>query len=131
MGGRNRGRETSMCERNIDWLPFPCPHQGTWPATQACALTGNQTSGFLVRRPVLNLLSHTHQGHFFPSKTPSLFGFWVATILRFPSCLTGPPPFRLLARSFVRAKLHIYKHRYAPTQSSSPSIYYHAPDDLI
>ena len=35
---------------------------GTWPATQACALTGNQTSNPLVQRPVLNPLSYTSQG---------------------------------------------------------------------
>ena len=29
-------------ERNINvWLPLACPQLGTWPATQACALTGN------------------------------------------------------------------------------------------
>ena len=35
---------------------------GTWPATQACALTRNWTSNLLVCRPALNLLSHTNQG---------------------------------------------------------------------
>ena len=41
------------------------PHwvAGTWPATQACALTGNRTGNPLVHRPVLNPLSHTSQGH--------------------------------------------------------------------
>ena len=29
-------------ERNINvWLPLVCPPLGTWPAAQACALTGN------------------------------------------------------------------------------------------
>ena len=29
-------------ERNITvWLPLTCPLLGTWPATQACVLTGN------------------------------------------------------------------------------------------
>ena len=36
--------------------------QGTWPKTQACALTGNQTGDPLLRSPVLNPLSHTGQG---------------------------------------------------------------------
>ena len=31
-------------EGNINWLPLAHPHLGTWPATQACALTGNGTS---------------------------------------------------------------------------------------
>ena len=44
--GMETGRETSMCERIIDWLPLPRPQPGTWPATQACALMGNQTSDF-------------------------------------------------------------------------------------
>ena len=35
---------------------------GTWLATQACALTRNQTSNPLVRRPTHNPLSHTSQG---------------------------------------------------------------------
>ena len=59
---RERGREGER-ERNIDvWLPLMCPQLGTWPATQACALTGYQTSNPLLRRPVLNPLSHTSQG---------------------------------------------------------------------
>ena len=50
-------------ERNINmWLPLTCPLLGTWPGTQASALTGNQISDPLVRRLVLNLLSHTSQG---------------------------------------------------------------------
>ena len=38
------------------------PLLGTWPATQAFALIGNRTGDPLVRRPVLNPLSHTRQG---------------------------------------------------------------------
>ena len=49
-------------EGNINvWLPLARP-MGTWTATQACALTGNQTSDPLVCRLALNLLSHTSQG---------------------------------------------------------------------
>ena len=36
---------------------------GTQSATQACALTGNQTGDPLVRRPALSPLSHTSQGN--------------------------------------------------------------------
>ena len=36
-----------MCERNIDWLPLACPQPWAWPATQACAQTGNQTCDLL------------------------------------------------------------------------------------
>ena len=45
------------------WLPLTRPLLGTWPATEACALTGNRSSDPLVHRPVLNPLSHTSQGN--------------------------------------------------------------------
>ena len=49
-------------ERNINvWLPLACPQLGMWPTTQACALTGNQTSDPLLFRLALNSLSHTSQ----------------------------------------------------------------------
>ena len=38
------------------------PLPGAWLATQACALSGNQTGDPLVRRPALSPLSHTSQG---------------------------------------------------------------------
>ena len=55
--------EKHRCERetSIGYLLY-VPQPGTWPATQACALTGNQTSNPLVRGLVLNPLSHTSQG---------------------------------------------------------------------
>ena len=52
-----KGRETSMCG-----CLSSAPLLGTWPATQACALTGNGTSDPLVPRPVLSPLSQTSQG---------------------------------------------------------------------
>ena len=72
-------RREKKREKNISvWLPLPCPHLGTWPTTQACALTGNRTRDSLVCRPVLNPLSHTSQGsilHYFLwlKKTPPLY----------------------------------------------------------
>ena len=52
-------------ERNINvCLPLIHPLLGTQPATQACALTGNQTSNPLVRKLALNPLSHASQGHY-------------------------------------------------------------------
>ena len=52
-----RGREG---ERNISvWLPLTRPLLGTWVTTQACALTGNQTSDPLVHKLALNPFSHT------------------------------------------------------------------------
>ena len=56
---RGEGKEKER-ERNINQLPTP----GTWPATQACAPTGNRTCDLLVHRPALNPLSHTNQGFF-------------------------------------------------------------------
>ena len=63
-------------EKNINvWLSLAHPLLGTWPTTQASALTGNQTSDPLVGRLALNPLSHTSQdtrffliGNNFPSK---------------------------------------------------------------
>ena len=50
-------------ERNINVrLPLTRPLLGTWPATQACVLTGNRTGDPLVCRLALNPLSHTSQG---------------------------------------------------------------------
>ena len=40
------------------WLSLSHPPLGTWPATQACDLTGNQTGNPLACRPALNPLSH-------------------------------------------------------------------------
>ena len=37
------------------------PPLGTWPTTQACALTGNKTGNPLVCRPALSPLSHISQ----------------------------------------------------------------------
>ena len=51
-----------MYERYIDRLPLIRPQLRARSATQVCALTGNRTSDLLVRKPVLNALSHTSQG---------------------------------------------------------------------
>ena len=61
-GRRKKGRQMSVCKRYVDWLPLLCPQLGTWLATQACALTGNQTGDLLVNRQVLSPLSHISQG---------------------------------------------------------------------
>ena len=59
---RESGREGER-ERNIKvWLPLTCPLLGTWPTTQACALTRNRTDDPLVHRLALNPLSHTSWG---------------------------------------------------------------------
>ena len=56
-------RKEKERERNKNmWLPLTCSLPGTWPAMQACALTGNRTSNPLVCRPLPYPLSHTSQG---------------------------------------------------------------------
>ena len=50
-------------ERNINvWVLLTHPLLGTWPATQACALTGNRTRNPLLHKPALNPLSHSSHG---------------------------------------------------------------------
>ena len=57
--GERREKER---ERNINvWLPLAHPLLGTWLTTQACAVTGSQTSNPLSHRPALDPLSHTSQ----------------------------------------------------------------------
>ena len=58
---RKRGREGKERVKNIVQLPFAHPQLGTWPATQACALTGNPTSDLSIRL-AFNPLSHASQG---------------------------------------------------------------------
>ena len=55
-GKKNEGKK-HRCERNIDRLTLAC-----WPATQACAPTGNGTGGLLVCGMAPNPLSHMNQG---------------------------------------------------------------------
>ena len=57
---RGKRREEER-ERNIDQLPLACPTLGTWPASQACVLTGNQTHDVLVGM-MPKPLSHTSEG---------------------------------------------------------------------
>ena len=62
---RGEGREKER-ERNIKvCLPLMHPLLGPWPATWACALTGNQTSNTVGHRPAFSPLSHTSQGWIF------------------------------------------------------------------
>ena len=58
---RGEGREKER-ERNINQLPPTHPPLGTWPATQARALTGNGTSDLPVCGTMLHPLGHTGQG---------------------------------------------------------------------
>ena len=63
-GGREKERERNICvcERNINRLPPARPQLGICPATQARALTENQTDNPLVCRRMPSPVSHTNQG---------------------------------------------------------------------
>ena len=89
-------------EGNINvWLPLTCPLLGTWPATQACAPTGNGTTHPLVHRLVLNPLSHNSQGSF-------------CSHLSSQTSLTGLRGFQTFARIFLHipAKISIASPEY-------------------
>ena len=63
--GREKEREKGKGEREGEkhqCVVASCaPLMGTWPTTQACALTGNRTVNPFVCRPALHPLSHTSQ----------------------------------------------------------------------
>ena len=85
---RGEGKEEER-ERNIsEWLPLTCPLLGTWPTTQACALTGIRTGNPLVRSPTLYPLSYASQG-----RTSVLYFFcicrWYWHSVCSAGCLTG------------------------------------------
>ena len=63
-GGKRRRKER---ERSIDLLSLVSSQLGTWPATRAHALTGNQTSDLLVHRLMPNPLRHTSHGRIYLS----------------------------------------------------------------
>ena len=59
------------------WLPLMHLLLGTWSATQARALTGNQTGDPLVHRLALNPLSHTSEVLIaFNRKSPAEAAWW-------------------------------------------------------
>ena len=59
---RGEGREKERERNTIVWLSLVCPVLGTWPTTQACALTRIRTSDPLAHRPALIPPTHTSQG---------------------------------------------------------------------
>ena len=61
---RERGREGQWGEEKHQCVvaSHVPPKLGTWPATQACALSGNRTGDSLVLRLALSPLRHTSQG---------------------------------------------------------------------
>ena len=84
-----------MGKRYINWLLLTCPQLGTWPATQACALTGNRTGDPLVDRLALTPLSHANQGVRILSRKRDLFHtsmVVMATLLCTPAKWSNPDP---------------------------------------
>ena len=102
------------------WLPLSCPLPGTWPATQACALIGNQTCDPLVHRPALNPLIHISQGTSYPVSC-SLCGqrttrhHWMNTHAQAP-----PQPAKPQARCVVctRSEFPLLSHLWQSKQAS-------------
>ena len=83
---REREREGDRDEKKQQGVVASrTPLLGTWPATQACALTGNGTSDPLVHRLVLNPLSHTSQG----KSDVSFVQFILEYILPFEAIVNG------------------------------------------
>ena len=99
-------------ERNINvWLPLTHPLLGTWPATQARALTGNRTGDPLVCRSALNPLSHT-------SQSPSILDIILGT-----NCHSkyAEPPDRGVPRGEREYLVSVDKHQVAFVQLDSLS----------
>ena len=131
-----------MCKRNIHRLPLACPRPGTWPITQACALTGNHTNNLLVHRQAFNPLSHISQGFLGLKKIylMNLLGWhWLIKLYRFqvyssiihnvcsPSQVkfTPPPPCPLLSPPITAKTLPFYLFDYClflPPGSSGPTL---------
>ena len=92
---------------------------GTWPTTQACALTENWTSDPLFCRQVLSPLSHTSQGWFY-----TFLWYLLIIFLHFPP-FVGLLKFSSLYLSvwkfdysftFLHMHKPKYKHRYKNTE---------------
>ena len=59
---KGRARNIDVPEIYIDELPLSHTLTGDWPATQVCALTGNQTSDLSLCGTMPNQLGNTSQG---------------------------------------------------------------------
>ena len=94
------GKEEKM-ERNINvWLLLTWPELGTWPAIQACTLTGNRTNDSFIQSLALNPQSHTNQGsicfHLFVSSPISFF-----SVLQFSEYRSFMSLVKFIPRCFV------------------------------
>ena len=95
---RERGKERESEGNNNVWLPLWRRLLGTWPTTQACALTGHPSSDPFVHRPALDPLRHTRQG--FPSFFLFLKGSYTLEIGTGMS--TNPTKFRICFKTIGR-----------------------------
>ena len=116
--GERREKER---EKNINvWLPLLRPQLGTWPITQACALTGNRTGNPLVPTPVLNPLSHTSLGRvikiFFLIFIWKFLNIQNRTALSTPVCV-------LLSFHSIQLMAHLVSSCVPPTSPTSPDYF--------
>ena len=81
--GREDEREKNACERETSIrLPLARPQQGTWPTTQACALTRDRTSDLSSCGWLPNPLSHTSQSSHYYFSTDSIHHLQVLYLIR-------------------------------------------------
>ena len=81
---RGRAGEKQWCERETSISCLSLLHLGSWPTTQACALTGKWTGGDLsVCGMTPTPLSHT--SHDYPFMLPSIFGILFTLFFSFSS----------------------------------------------
>ena len=84
------------------------PLLGTWPTTQACALTGNWTSDPLVRRPTLNPVNYTSQG-----LSPRIFIVCILHISLWPFWLNFCEACNVCGKAhLVACGVHFFQHHF-------------------
>ena len=96
---RKRGRETLMCKRNTNHLPFAYPQPGTRPTAQECTLTRNRTSNLFISQadtksteplqPGLQLFFKMTNSR---STEVTALAFSYGTLLHLDSCLKNTEP---------------------------------------
>ena len=126
---RREGKEKER-ERNINvWLPVVRRLLRICPATQTCALSGNWTCDPLVRRPVLDSLSHTSQGtsQFLSlGKNTGLYSknhFWINRLIQFSCLTTFCPSFIITNIQWIFTKYLLYVELYIIGLVSLPDIF--------
>ena len=93
---RGGEREKHRCARG--WLLLTYPQLGTWPTTQACALTGNRTGDLSVCRQALNPLSLTSQG-------TSVFFFFFKEVISTSKCIVWRQAYIIIRKNSENSSL--------------------------